>query len=261
VGYDMKKEHKEMMKARKRNIKLVLAYDGGRYHGFQRQTNNVLAVQNVLEEKLAIVFGDAIELAAAGRTDAGVHAYGQVVNFFTDGTIPVERMVRAINSLLPEDIVIRSAVEVKPDFSARHSAKDKTYLYKIQQGDVPNPFTRQYAWYIRRKLNISAMQMALIQLIGEHDFSSFRAAGSAPMSPIRTVYEASCEQNGEGIEFFFFGNGFLYHMVRNIVGTIVNVGLGRTTLDEFREIIVAKNRKYAGATAPAQGLYLYRVTY
>lgn len=258
----MKKNHKEMMKARKRNIKLVLAYDGGHYHGFQRQTNHVLAVQNVLEEKLAIIFGDEIELAAAGRTDAGVHAYGQVVNFFTDGTIPVERMVRAINSVLPEDIVIRSAVEVGHDFSARHSAKDKTYLYRIQQGDIPNPFTRQYAWYIRKKLDMSAMQMALAQLVGEHDFSSFKAAGNVTMSPIRTIYEVSCEEKSEGIiELFFLGNGFLYHMVRNIIGTIVNVGLGQTTIEQFQEIIAAKNRKYAGATAPAQGLYLYKVTY
>ena len=146
----MKREHKAEMKARARNIVLKVAYDGTAYHGFQRQTPPVVAVQNILEEKLQVVFGDSIELAASGRTDAGVHAYGQVVNFFTDGRIPTDRIVRAVNSLLPPDIVVRAAGEADRDFSARHSAKSKTYIYRIQRGEVPDPMTARYAWYIRR---------------------------------------------------------------------------------------------------------------
>lgn len=258
----MKKEHKEMMKARARNIRLLLAYDGGNYHGFQRQTPPITAVQNVLEEKLTVVFGDFIELAAAGRTDAGVHANGQVVNFFTDGTIPVERIVRAVNSLLPADIVILEAAEAGTDFSARHSAKNKTYIYRVQQGDVPNPFTRQYAWYVRQRLDVQMMQQVMQQLIGTHDFSSFRAAGGAPMSPVRTMYEASCVEKADGIiEFRFWGNGFLYHMVRNLVGTLVNVGLGRITPEEFQVILLARDRQKASATAPPEGLFLDHVEY
>ena len=184
----MKREHKAEMKARARNIVLKVAYDGTAYHGFQRQTPPVVAVQNILEEKLQVVFGDSIELAASGRTDAGVHAYGQVVNFFTDGRIPTDRIVRAVNSLLPSDIVVRAAGEAEHDFSARHSAKSKTYIYRIQRGEVPDPMTARYAWYIRRPLDVAAMREALGCILGTHDFSAFRASGGAPMSPVRTMY-------------------------------------------------------------------------
>jgi tRNA pseudouridine38-40 synthase len=257
----MRKENKDAMKARTRNIRLLVSYDGGAYHGFQRQTLPVIGIQNVLEEKLELIFGDTIELAAAGRTDAGVHAYGQVVNFFTNGSIPVDRVVRAVNSLLPEDIVVREAMEVDKTFSARHSAKSKIYTYRIFQGEVPNPFLRRYAWYIRRPLDVGAMQEASRVLLGTHDFSSFRASGGAHMSPVRTMYEAVCSQLGEKIEFRFFASGFLYHMVRNLVGTLVNVGLGKTMPDEFQNILEMHDRQQAGATAPAQGLYLYHVNY
>lgn len=258
----MKPEHKAEMKARKRNICLVVSYDGTSYHGFQRQTPPVIAVQNVLEEKLQVIFGDTIELAAAGRTDAGVHAVGQVVNFFTDGTIPVERVPQAVNGFLPRDIVVRKAMEVDSDFSARHSAKSKTYLYRIQQGAVPNPFTARYAWHIRRSLDCGKMRQALSCLLGTHDFSSFRASGGAVMSPVRTMYRAELsELEGEQLEILLHGNGFLYHMVRNIVGTLVNVGLGTISPEGFREILEAKNRQRASATAPAEGLCLYSVEY
>ena len=257
----MKQEHRESMKARARNIALRIAYDGGNYHGFQRQTPPTLAVQNVLEEKLALVFGDTIELAAAGRTDAGVHAYGQVVNFFTDGRIPTERIVLAANSLLPPDIVVREAWEADREFSARHSAKSKVYVYRVLQTALPDPFQRQYSWHVRRPLDRTAMQEAMRLLQGTHDFSSFRAAGGAPMSPVRTMYEADCRRQGELLEFRFFANGFLYHMVRNLMGTLINVGLGRITPQAFQSILEARDRQLASATGPAQGLYLYKVNY
>ncbi len=258
----MKPEHKEMMKARARNIVLTVAYDGTAYHGFQRQTPPVVAVQNVLEEKLQTVFGDSIELAAAGRTDAGVHAYGQVVNFFTDGTIPVNRILRAVNSLLPPDIVVTGAREGDRDFSARHSAKAKTYLYQIQRGEVPNPFTQRFAWYIRQNLDVNAMREALKQIEGTHDFSAFRASGGAPMSPVRTMYEAELtEKPGDLLGIRIYGSGFLYHMVRNIVGTIADVGRGRFTPADFAAILASKDRTRASATAPACGLILASVEY
>lgn len=259
----MKKEHVAMMKARARNIVLTIAYDGTNYHGFQRQTKpNIIAVQNVLEEKLAVVFGDSIELAASGRTDAGVHAYGQVVNFFTDGKIPIERVVRAVNSLLPSDIAVIAAREADFEFSARHSAKSKTYVYKIQQGTVPNPLTSRYAWYERRPLDIVKMQQALDLIVGTHDFSAFRASGGAPISPVRTMYEAKVErENDDILRFTIHGSGFLYHMVRNIIGTVASVGLGKISAADFKKILESRDRQNASATAPACGLYLYKVEY
>lgn len=248
------------LKENARNVMLVLAYDGGRYHGFQRQ-KNAISVQNILEQKLAVLFGHTIELAASGRTDAGVHAYGQVVNFFTIGTIPIDRVVKAINSLLPDDIVVQKAREMDMEFSARHSAKDKTYIYRVQQGELLDPFLRSYTWFVKKSLNIDLMNQALAMLVGEHDFSAFQAAGSAPMHPVRTIYRADCEKQNNEIIFTFWGNGFLYHMVRNIVGTIVNVGLEKTSIEKFREIFYSKDRKKSGATAPAQGLYLKEVNY
>ena len=149
----MKSEHKEMMKARRRNIKLTLSYDGTNYHGFQRQTK-VVAVQNVLEGALFKLFGDSIELAAAGRTDAGVHAIGQVVNFFTDGTIPIQNVVRAGNRLLPDDIVLLKAEEADRDFSALHSVKSKIYIYKVFENELADPFMSRFYWHVNKKLNL-----------------------------------------------------------------------------------------------------------
>ncbi len=258
----MKPEHKAEMKARARNIVLKVAYDGTAYHGFQRQTPPVIAVQNVLEEKLQVVFGDSIELAASGRTDAGVHARGQVVNFFTNGRIPVDRIVRAVNSLLPSDIVVLAAAEADFDFSARHSAKSKTYLYRIQQGEVSDPFSARYAWYVRRPLDREAMAEALRMILGTHDFSAFRASGGAPMSPVRTMYEAVLAEEPHGILVCrIHGSGFLYHMVRNIIGTLVRVGLGDLAPADFQRIMESRDRTQAAATAPACGLFLEQVEY
>lgn len=179
-----------------------------------------------------------------------VHAYGQVVNFFTDGRIPTDRIVRAVNSLLPPDIVVRAAGEADRDFSARHSAKSKTYIYRIQRGEVPDPMTARYAWYIRRPLDVAAMREALGSILGTHDFSAFRASGGAPMSPVRTMYEAAVEEAaGNQLVCRIHGNGFLYHMVRNIIGTVANVGLGIITPQRFQEILDGCDRTKAAATA------------
>ena len=245
-----------------KNYKLTLCYDGSRYSGWQKQGNTAQTVQGKLETLLSRALEQPVEIAGSGRTDAGVHAYGQVVNFFTDGRIPTDRIVRAVNSLLPPDIVVRAAGEADRDFSARHSAKSKTYIYRIQRGEVPDPMTARYAWYIRRPLDVAAMREALGSILGTHDFSAFRASGGAPMSPVRTMYEAAVEEAaGNQLVCRIHGNGFLYHMVRNIIGTVANVGLGIITPQRFQEILDGCDRTKAAATAPACGLFLEEVDY
>ena len=252
-----------------RNIVLKIAYDGTNYHGFQRQlpiSNSTIAIQNILEIKLQKIFGDKIELAAAGRTDSGVHALGQVVNFYTNGTIPVEKIPLAASSLLPNDIVVVDAWEADKNFSARHSAKSKIYNYRILIDKVSNPFINRYAWHIRYPLNFEAMETALNMLIGKHDFSAFRAAGGAPMSPIRTIFNADIEfdNNSYGSRTMMIkihANGFLYHMARNIVGSLVAVGRNKFTVDDFKRIFESLDRNLAAPTAPPQGLCLYEVFY
>lgn len=257
----MRRAHKDAMKARARNICLIVAYDGTAYRGFQRQTPPAVAVQNVLEEKLAQVFGDPIELAAAGRTDAGVHAAGQVVNFFTDGKIPVARVPRALNSVLPPDVVVCRAFEADRAFSALHSAGEKTYRYRILTGESPSPFLHRFAWHMRQPLDVGAIGRALPSLLGTHDFSSFRAAGGAPMSPVRAMTRAECRREGREVSLYFTADGFLYHMVRNIVGTLADVGRGRLSPEDFSSVLSARDRSRASATAPARGLCLMRVEY
>ncbi|MCX7779959.1 MAG: tRNA pseudouridine(38-40) synthase TruA [Negativicutes bacterium] len=243
-----------------RNIKLTLAYDGTAYHGFQRQPN-ALTIQEVLEEKLAPLFGHRLAIVGSGRTDTGVHAYGQVVSFLTTGTIPVDRIPRAASGLLPNDIVVWYAEEVGPDFHARKSAKAKTYQYRIYNAPLPSPFERNHAWNVQAELDIDSMHQAAQATVGTHDFSSFRAAGGAPVSPVKTMLDAGCRREGRMVIFSFTCTGFLYHMVRNLVGTIVEIGMGRRSLADFMFILAARDRKLAGITAPPQGLYLMEVTY
>ena len=262
----MRADHKQELKLRRRNIALTVAYDGTNYNGFQWQSPPRVAVQNVLEERLEKIFGDTIELAAAGRTDAGVHAFGQVVNFFTDGRIAVDRIPIAASSVLPSDIVVREAREVDKNFSALHSAKSKIYLYRILRGEASNPFVNRFAWHIFRPLNVDAMREALSKLVGTHDYSSFKAAGGAPnMNPVRTMYAAELLEEkifgGDILTIKLHASGFLYHMARNIVALTVAVGRGRLTLDEFQNVFAARDRSLVPATAPAQGLCLHEVFY
>jgi tRNA pseudouridine38-40 synthase len=243
-----------------RNIKLTVAYEGTAYHGFQRQLN-AIGIQQVLEERLAKIVGHEFRIHMAGRTDTGVHAYGQVVNFKTSGTIPVERIPIASRSLLPYDIVITDAQEVPDDFDAQYSAVSKIYIYKILQQTIPNPFWRNLVWTIPHTLDVAAMQQAAQIVVGTHDFSAFRASGGPPVSPIRTILSAECKLNNNILELSFWGNGFLYHMVRNLTGSLVNVGLGKYSIEKFKSILDGRDRKKAGITAPAHGLYLKEVLY
>lgn len=243
-----------------RNIKLTVAYDGTKYHGFQRQAN-ALAVQQVLEERLRGVFGHTLSIIASGRTDTGVHAYGQVLNFYTTGSIPTERIVLAASGVLPEDIVVVAAEEVDREFHARRDAKHKTYMYRIYNARLPNPFELRYSWHVRTELDDSLMNTITRQVVGTHDFSAFRAAGGPPVNPVKTIFSADCSRQDKLIQFTFTGSGFLYHMVRNLVGTIIEIGSGRRGADEFACILASRDRRNAGATAPPQGLYLMCVEY
>lgn len=244
-----------------RNIKLVLAYDGTHYHGFQRQAN-ALTVQQIVEEGLSKIFGHTLTLTGSARTDAKVHAYGQVVNFFTSGTIPAERIPLAARGLLPPDIVVLDAAEEAPEFHARFCAHSKIYRYRVLNTRLANPFERNYAWHFAHTLDTAAMQEAAQAIVGTHDFSAFRAVGGAPVSPVRTIFSAACRAGEHGItEFEFWGSGFLYHMVRNLVGTLIEVGQHRLTPAGFAAVLAGRDRKAAGITAPPQGLYLIKVNY
>ncbi len=243
-----------------RNLCLIVAYDGTAYHGFQRQAN-ALSIQQLLEERLESLFGHPLTIHGASRTDAGVHAYGQVVSFKTVSRIPVSRIAFAAQGVLPADVVIRKAVVVPADFHARISAVSKIYHYRIYNHALPDPFLRRYAWHIRRKLDIDSMRQALRHIVGKHDFSAFRASGGRPVNPVREILQAECRQEGNQIICSFHGTGFLYHMVRNLVGTLVDIGIHKLKPDDMLRIRESRDRHQAGATAPANGLCLQEVHY
>ena len=243
-----------------RTLKLVIAYDGTKYHGFQKQKNAV-TVQGVLEEALNKLCGETVRTIGSGRTDTGVHALGQVISFTTEGRIPCANLVRASRSLLPADIVIISAAEVEEGFHARISAYWKRYEYRLLFNEYDNPFQVNYAWQMREQLNLEAMELAASKLLGTHDFSAFRSTGSVDTSPVKTMYEARWEQNGNELRFIIAGDGFLYHMVRNIVWSLVQVGLGKRSVSDFEAELKAKRCDFDSEPAPAQGLYLAQVYY
>lgn len=243
-----------------RNLCLTVAYDGTAYHGFQRQAN-ALSIQQILEERLESLFGHPVTVHGASRTDAGVHAYGQVVTCKTTSPIPVSRIAFAAQGVLPPDISIRKAIVVPADFHARISATSKIYHYRIANHVLPDPFLRRYAWHIRRELNIDHMRQALKHIIGKHDFSAFRASGGRPVNPVREILNAECRQDGNLLICVFHGTGFLYHMVRNLVGTLVDIGIHKLAPDDMLRIRESRDRHQAGATAPAHGLYLQEVYY
>lgn len=243
-----------------RALKLVVAYDGSAYHGFQKQKNAV-TVQNILEEVLSKLCGETVVTAGSGRTDAGVHAWGQVVTLETNGTIPCSNIIRASKKMLPADIVIVSVEEVESGFHARYSAKWKRYQYRIVENEFDSPFEVKYAWQMRETLDVNAMNQASSYLLGTHDFSAFRSSGSVETSPVRTMYEAKWERMGRELLFTIGGDGFLYHMVRNIVWSLVQVGLGKRTSKDFEAELTAKRCEFLNEPAPAQGLYLKEVFY
>lgn len=243
-----------------KNIKLTIAYDGTNYHGWQKQ-NDTLTIQSVIEEAIYKLTGENVDLIASGRTDANVHAIGQVANFITNSNIFPEKFFVAINSLLNEDIRIISSEEVDIDFNSRFDAKKKTYLYQIYNNKILNPFYRMYSWHIPYELDYSLMEIALKELVGEHDFKAFMSANSNVKSTIRTIYNTSIIKENDLIKIEVTGNGFLYNMVRIIVGTIVEIGNGRRDISCIKQAIELGQRDLLGRTAQPQGLFLKEVKY
>jgi tRNA pseudouridine38-40 synthase len=244
-----------------KNFKLIIEYDGTAYHGWQRQSGDA-TIQETVEAALAKMAGRAVNLLGSGRTDAGVHALGQVANFHCDTSLTPQAFMGGLNSLLPNDIVIRDCTPVDDGFHARYSAKGKTYRYWLLNRRLPAAIGRQYAWWIRRPLDLKAMDSAIQHLSGSHDFSAFEGAGSPRPHTIRTVTEASLKRAEEGkIVFRISADGFLRFMVRNIVGTLVDVGIGKLSPDDVEQIRLSRDRSQAGATAPPHGLFLVEVVY
>jgi len=244
-----------------RNIKLVLEYDGSAYHGWQRQAGS-LSLQEVIESRLGVMLGNRVGIRASGRTDAGVHAKGQVVNFHTRTRLTTDEILRGLNSLLPSDIVVLRTEEMDQSFHARFSAVSKVYEYHILNRPVPSALLRNYAWHVRRPLAVEAMDECLKRICGRHNFSAFMATGSQASSTERNMLRAELVWlRPDRLKFTYEANGFLRRMVRNLTGTIVEVGKGKRTARDFDRIIRSGERKQAGMTAPGHGLYLISVNY
>ena len=241
------------------NIKLTVEYDGTNYLGWQMQPNGP-TIQSQLELAVSTFFGVPTRVTASGRTDAGVHALGQVVNFFCDREPDLHRLRRGLNALTPDDISIRDVEIVADSFDARRDGRSRTYQYRILNRPTPSPFHLKYAWHLHETLDVRPMRKAIRYLEGEHDFSAFRASGCDAPHPIRTVYRTSLEQ-GELLVFTIEATAYLRHMARNIVGTLVEVGRGLRTPQSFAELLEARDRTKAGPTAPPQGLFLMEVKY
>jgi len=249
------------------SFKLTIAYDGTEFVGWQRQASGV-SIQGVLEEALSILDGREVAVMGAGRTDAGVHARGQVASITLARDIDAASVVRAVNARLPQTVRVTEAAEVPAAFHARFDARAKTYHYRIWNGEVLDPFLRAYTWHIPSPaLDVTAMAEAAAFLCGRHDFSAFQAAETDAHSPERTVFtsgitsEPSATQSGRLLTYAISGDGFLRHMVRSIVGTLVDVGRGRQAPTRVGEVLASRDRSRAGRTAPAEGLCLMSVDY
>jgi tRNA pseudouridine38-40 synthase len=245
-----------------RNIKLVLAYDGTDYHGWQVQPN-VATVQGVLQRTLQKLCQENIVVYGSGRTDAGVHARGQVAHFKTVSKIPEANLQHALNQLLPDSVRIYDCQEVEPTFNARYSAKSKMYSYSILCQRICSPFRRRYAHHVPFELNVGKMALAAQCFVGEHDFTSFCDAQDESLSKVRTVFLSEVEKEGKGqlVVFRMEATGFLHRMVRAIVGTLIEVGRGRVEPDALMVLLEARDRTAAPWTAPPEGLFLEWVKY
>ena len=243
-----------------RNIKLTIEYDGKEYNGWQKQPNK-LNIQGEIERAIQNITGKQVELIGSGRTDAGVHAFGQVANFKIDSDFPIEKMAIAINSQLKKSIRIKKTEEVSPEFHSRYNCHSKSYQYVIDNSEQGSAIYRYLSYHVLQELDVEKMQKAVTYFVGEHDFSSFKSSGTSSKSSVRIIYDANVEKDGERVKISLTGNGFLYNMVRIISGTLVEVGLNNIEPEDIPKIIEAKNRQMAGKTLPPQGLFLMEVEY
>lgn len=243
------------------NYKLTIQYDGSRYDGWQRQGNTDNTIQGKIEGVLSRLTGKTVEIHGAGRTDAGVHAEGQVASVRLPGCRPVEEVRAYLNQYLPEDIAVTAAEEVSERFHARLNAVGKVYRYHIRLGDTPDVFRRRYQYRVEGMLDVAAMRRAAERLTGTHDFRAFCANKRYKKSTVRTVTAIEIEVEGNDMSITFRGDGFLYNMVRILTGTLLEVGLGERSAEEMPDILDSLDRTRAGKTAPAQGLTLVEVEY
>lgn len=243
-----------------RTIKLLLEYDGTNYAGWQVQPEQD-TIQGRLEAALERITGQKVRVVGSGRTDAGVHAIGQVAHFKTASSMTPEEFRKAFNAMLPLDIAVIEATEEVEGFHARHSAKRKLYKYVVLQVETRSAFSHRYALDIGHALDVPAMGRAARHLLGTHDFSAFRSASCTAKTPVKTIYRLEVHERGDDVIFLIEADGFLRHMVRTIVGTLVEVGRGYLQPEDVKKILERRDRSLAGPTAPPHGLFLLEVTY
>jgi tRNA pseudouridine38-40 synthase len=253
-------------KVRQRNLKLILSYDGAEFSGWQVQPD-AATVQGTLASAIGRITGEKVLPQGSGRTDSGVHALAQVMTFVTSSLVPTENFLKALNDILPASVRVLDVKEMPAEFHARHSARGKTYRYRIYREAICPPFLARYVWHYPYPLNEEAMARAAGLVAGKHDFTSFAAVDpergreGEPASNVRTIFSSVWERAGEELVYIVRGSGFLHHMVRNLVGTFILVGRATLQVDDVTRILEARTRSAAGATAPAAGLYLVEVEY
>ena len=244
-----------------KNYKIIVQYDGSRYKGWQVQKSTDMTIQGKLQDILTTMCGQDIEVIGSGRTDAGVHAYGQVANAHFDTKLATKEIMEYVNRYLPEDIAVISVEEVGERFHARLNASEKTYLYRVMCSDVPHIFDRRYVYVMPKALDIKAMEQAAKLLKGTHDFKGFSTKKKMKKSTVRTITDIQIKKVGDEIQFLYKGNGFLYHMVRILTGTLLEIGRGERSIDSIYDIFESKNRELAGELVPGKGLTLVEVKY
>jgi tRNA pseudouridine38-40 synthase len=249
-----------------RNLKVTVSYDGAEFSGWQVQPD-VATVQGTLASAIGRITGEKVLPQGSGRTDAGVHALAQVMTFVTESSVPTGNFLKALNDILPVSVRVLDVEEAAPEFHARHSAKAKTYRYRIYRESICPPFLARYVWHFPYRLAEEEMGRAAALVVGEHDFTSFaavdpeRGRGEVPASNVRKIFSSAWERTGDELVYTVRGSGFLHHMVRNLVGTFILVGKATLRVEDVTRILGARNRSAAGATAPASGLYLVNVEY
>lgn len=244
-----------------RNFKIILQYEGTRYQGWQRQESTQNTIQGKLEAVLEKMCGSKVEVQGAGRTDAGVHAYGQAAHFHIDTEQSADKIMTYLNTYLPEDIAVIHIKEMPERFHSRLHARGKIYRYRVLNSEIPHIFDRRYVYPLAKQLDLEAMKQAAVLLTGKHDFKSFTSAKKGKKSTVRTIEDIRIERVGEEVRLTYTGDGFLYHMARILTGTLLEVGLGERRADSMPQLLAAKDRAQAGFLAPAAGLALLEVRY